>query len=116
MYGDLQREPLLELGVGDSVSAGDSQDYPCHLSLADLDDIVIISQSVKYFSSREKFLYRTNTTEPGGSSCAGFPIFTTQLPCSELSTGDLQSMEGIFHAHNFARREECRLRVFETKS
>ena len=29
----------MELGVGDSVSDGDAQDFPYHLSLADLDGI-----------------------------------------------------------------------------
>ena len=31
---------ILEIDVGDSVSGGDAQDFPYHLSLADLDNIL----------------------------------------------------------------------------
>ena len=40
--------PFLELGVGDSVSGGESQDFPYHLSLADLDGILVWLLVIKF--------------------------------------------------------------------
>ena len=38
-----QHGPFLELGDGDSVSGGDAQDFPYHLSLADLDGVLVLN-------------------------------------------------------------------------
>ena len=41
LCGALQSGPFLELGVGDSVSGGDAQDFPYHPSMADLNGILV---------------------------------------------------------------------------